>query len=79
MFTGSCLCGGVQFRVDAEPEPIHPNGPARPPRSQSRQFPARSLLHRSMAWTIVASLSDARGANRSPPGSGIHPRRLATA
>lgn len=22
MFTGSCLCGGVQFRVEAEPEPI---------------------------------------------------------
>lgn len=22
MFTGSCLCGGVRFRVDAEPEPI---------------------------------------------------------
>lgn len=21
-FTGSCLCGGVQFRVDAEPAPI---------------------------------------------------------
>jgi hypothetical protein len=22
LFTGSCLCGGVQFRVDADPEPI---------------------------------------------------------
>lgn len=22
MYTGSCLCGGVQYRVEAEPEPI---------------------------------------------------------